>query len=104
MQSVPGPYGPRPVLSRTEVVDYMAAFAQGDAEAGRVLALSAAPLVKATVRKWRLDPGEDLDDLTQDAHLAVMLRRSFGILRSRPRPQSYDLGPAAGCVGVHSVT
>lgn len=83
VQYVKGPYGPRPVLSRAEEVRYVKAYMAGDVEAGKVLALSVAPLVVRICSRWQVPPGVELDDMVQDCHLAVMQALERGTFNPR---------------------
>jgi RNA polymerase sigma factor (sigma-70 family) len=71
-------YGPRRVFSLAEEAQYAKAYEAGDVEAGNLLALSVAPLVVSIVRKWKVPPGVEIDDLIQEAHLAVLLALKRG--------------------------
>jgi RNA polymerase sigma factor (sigma-70 family) len=71
-------YGPRRGFSLAEEAQYAKAYEAGDVEAGNLLALSVAPLVVSVVRKWKVPPGVETDDLIQEAHLAVLLALKRG--------------------------
>ena len=80
---VPGPFGARPVLSRAEESRYALAYKAGDVEAGKVLALSVAPMILHICNRWQLPPGIETDDLVQDAHLGVMQALQRGTFNPR---------------------
>ena len=82
-QYVPGPYGPRPVSSRAEEARYVKAYKAGDVEAGKVLALSVAPLIVNICSRWQVPPGVEIEDMIQDAHLAVMQALERGTFNPR---------------------
>ncbi len=81
-----GDYGPRPELSRAKQARLAKACKAGDPHACQVLALSVAPLVVHTCNRWPLPPGVELNELIQDAHLAVikaLKRGSFDPCKGR---------------------
>ena len=80
---MPGPYGPRPVLTRAEEARYVKACKAGDVEAGKVLALSVAPLIVNICSRWQVPPGVEIEDMIQDAHLAVMQALERGTFNPR---------------------
>ena len=85
MHFTSGPYGPRPVLSRSEEAQYLEKFREGDKEAGDILARSVAPLVLSIASRWRLPCGMSRDDLVQEAHLAMLrlIRHGFDPKKGR---------------------
>jgi len=95
MHYVPGPYGPRPVLTRAEEARYAKAYSAGDLEAGKILSLSVAPLVRRLAKGYKVPPGVDRDDLVKDAHVAIMLMLRRGGFRARKSRLSTYVGRQA---------
>ena len=99
VQTRSGPYGPRPVLSRREEARLTSDFRKGDVEAGRILALSVAPMVLSIVKKYRLPGRLAEEDVVQDCHLAVMKSiKSGGFRPSKGRLTTWTHRAVSWCI------